>query len=134
MTPQAAPIQTYVSEYDAILRTMQGYLDGVREGRSELMRPVFHPAATFFGHYPGGVMDGPIQPLFDWVDQNGPAPDVEFRVATVEILGKIASVRVEVERLSGTLAGAGVSMSDIFNLMLSDEGWRIVQKVFHWHM
>ena len=134
MTPQAAPIQTYVSEYDAILRTMQGYLDGVREGRSELMRPVFHPAATFFGHYPGGVMNGPIQPLFDWVDQNGPAADVEFRVATVEILGTIASVRIEVERLSGTLAGAGVSMSDVFNLMLTDEGWRIVQKAFHWHM
>ena len=134
MTPQAAPIPTYVSEYDAILRTMQGYLDGVREGRSELMRPVFHPAATFFGHYPGGVMNGPIQPLFDWVDQNGPAADVEFRVATVEILGTIASVRIEVERLSGTLAGAGVSMSDVFNLMLTDEGWRIVQKAFHWHM
>lgn len=134
MTPQAAPIQMYVREYDAILRTMQGYLDGVREGRSELMRPVFHPAATFFGHYPGGVMDGPIQPLFDWVDQNGPASNVEFRIATVEILGKIASVRIEVEGLSGTLAGAGVSMSDVFNLMLTDEGWRIVQKVFHWHM
>ena len=60
-------------------------------------------------------MNGPIEPLFDWVDQNGPVPDVEFRVATVEILGTIASVRVEVERLSGTLAGAGVSMSDVFN-------------------
>ena len=79
-------------------------------------------------------MNGPIQPLFDWVDQNGPAADVEFRVATVEILGTIASVRIEVERLSGTLAGAGVSMSDVFNLMLTDEGWRIVQKAFHWHM
>jgi len=134
MTPQAAPIQTYVSEYDAILRIMKGYLDGVREGRSELMRPVFHPAATFFGHYPGGVMNGPIQPLFDWVDQNGPANDVEFRIATVEILGEIASVRIEVERLSGTLAGAGVSMSDVFTLMLTDDGWRIVQKAFHWHM
>jgi len=79
-------------------------------------------------------MNGPIEPLFDWVDQNGPASDVEFRVAIVEILGKIASVRIEVERLSGTLAGAGVSMSDVFTLMLTDDGWRIVQKAFHWHM
>jgi hypothetical protein len=134
MTPQPAPVQTYVSEYDAITKTMKGYLDGVREGKSELMRPVFHPAATFFGHYPGGIMNGPIQPLFDWVDQNGPAPDIESRVATVEIVGKVAYVRLELEGFSGTLAGTGVSMSDVFTLMLTDEGWRIVQKAFHWHM
>jgi hypothetical protein len=58
MTPQTALAQTYASQYDAIARTMKGYLDGVREGKSELMRPAFHPAATFFGHYPGGVMNG----------------------------------------------------------------------------
>jgi hypothetical protein len=134
MTPQPAPVQTYVSEYDAIIKTMKCYLDGLREGKSELMRPVFHPAATFFGHYPGGIMNGPIQPLFDWVDQNGAAAEIESRVAAVEILGKVAYVRLELERLSGTLAGAGVTMSDVFTFMLTDEGWRIVQKAFHWHM
>jgi len=134
MTPQLAPVHAYVSQYDAIIKTMSAYLDGVREGKSALMRPVFHPAATFFGYYPGGVMNGPIQPLFDWIDQNGPAPDIDSRFANVEILGKIAHVHLELEGLSGTLAGAGVSMSDIFTLMLTDEGWIIVQKAFHWHM
>ena len=134
MTPQTVLVQTYVSQYDAILETMKGYLDGVREGRSELMRPVFHPAATFFGHYPGGVMTGSIEQLFDWIDKNGPAPDIQSRFASVEILGKIAYVHVELEGLSGTLAGSGVSMSDIFTLMLTEEDWRIVQKAFHWHM
>ena len=134
MIPQTAPVQTYVSQYDAIVKTMKGYLDGVREGKSKLMRPVFHPAATFFGHYPGGVMTGPIQQLFDWIDNNGPAPDIQSRFASVEILGKIASVHLELEGLSGKLAGAGVSMSDIFTLMLTEEGWTVVQKAFHWHM
>jgi hypothetical protein len=134
MTPQTAPVQTYVNQYDAIVKTMKGYLDGVREGKSELMRPSFHPAATFFGHYPGGVMTGSIQQLFDWIDKNGPAPDIQSRFATVEILGKIASVRLELEGMSGALAGAGVSMSDLFSLMQTDEGWTIVQKAFHWHM
>ena len=134
MTPKAAPVQTYVSEYDAIVNTMKAYVDGVREGRSELMRPAFHPAATFFGHYPGGVMDGPIQPLFDWIDQNGPAAGIESRIANVEILGTIAYVRLELEGLSGRLAGTGVTMSDIFTLMVTDDGWRIVQKAFHWHV
>jgi hypothetical protein len=109
-------------------------VDGLREGKSELMRPVFHPNATFFGHYPGGVMTGPIQQLFDFIDNNGPAPDVESRFAGVEIFGKIASLHLELEGYSGRLAGTGVSMSDIFTLMLVDEGWTIVQKAFHWHM
>jgi Putative lumazine-binding len=134
MTPQTAPVQTYVSQYDAIVKTMKGYVDGVREGKSDLMRPVFHPAATFFGHYPGGVMTGPLQPLFDYIDNNGPAPDIRYRFASVDIVGKIAYLRLELEGFSGTLAGAGVSMSDVFTLMLVDEGWTIVQKAFHWHM
>ena len=65
MTPQAALAQTYASQDDAIAKTMKGYLDGVREGKSELMRLAFHPAAAFFGHYPGGVMNGQLQQLFD---------------------------------------------------------------------
>ncbi len=134
MTPQAAPAQTFVSEYDAIVNTMKGYVDGVRAGRSELMRPAFHPAATFFGHYPGGVMEGPVQPLFDWIDGNGPAPNIESRIVNVEILGTIAYVRLELEGLSGRLAGNGVTMSDIFTLMITGDGWRIVQKAFHWHL
>ena len=134
MTPQTAPAQTYASQYDAITKTMKSYLDGVREGKSELMRPAFHPAATFFGHYPGGVMNGRLQQLFDWVDKNGPAPDMQSRFASVQILGKIAYVHLELEGLSGALAGTGVSMSDIFTLMLTQSGWTIVQKAFHWHM
>ena len=48
MTPQLAPIHAYVSQYDAIIKTMKSYLDGVREGKSGLMRPVFHPAALLW--------------------------------------------------------------------------------------
>jgi Putative lumazine-binding len=87
--------------YDAIVETMKGYLDGVREGKSELMRPVFHHAATFFGYYPGGVMNGPIQQLFDVTDKNGPSPNIQFRFASVEIFGKIASLHLELEGYSG---------------------------------
>jgi hypothetical protein len=134
MTQQTVVAESYVANHDAILSTMKGYVDGLREGKSELMRPNFHAAATFFGHYPGGVMADPIQQLFDWVDKNGPAPDVQCRFAAVEILGAIAYVHVEVEGMSGSLAGTGVSMSDLFTLMVTEQGWTIVQKAFHWHM
>src|SRR5205823_5878790 len=110
MTPQIAPVQTYASQYDAISSTMKKYEAGVREGKSALMRPAFHKAATFFGHHPGGVMDGELQQLFDWVDGNGPSPDLQTRIASVEIIGGIAQVRLELAELSGALSGKGVSM------------------------
>jgi len=134
MITQTAPVRSFVGQYDAIVKTMNAYVDGLREGNSQLMRPAFHAAATFFGHYPGGIMDGPVQPLFDWVDGNGPAPNIRARFAKVEVIGDIAYVQLELEGLSGTLAGADVVMSDLFTLMVTDGVWKIVQKAFHWHV
>jgi len=30
-------------EYDKIVQTMQKYIDGSKQGKSQLMRPAFHP-------------------------------------------------------------------------------------------
>jgi hypothetical protein len=38
-----------LTEYEAVKKAMQGYIDGCLEGRSDRMRPSFHPAASFFG-------------------------------------------------------------------------------------
>jgi hypothetical protein len=38
-----------------------------------------------------------------------------------------------VDGWSGNLSGSGVRMSDIFTLLKTSEGWRIIQKAFHWH-
>ena len=129
-----APASAYITTHDAIIYAMETYLEGIREGNSSIMRLAFHPAATFFGYYPGGVMEGSANALFEWIDKNGPAPDIQARYAGVEIIGKIALVRLKLEGLSGSLAGTNVSMSDVFTLMQTDSGWKIVQKAFHWHM
>lgn len=97
------------------------------------MRPGFHADATIVGYNSGQLMFSPIQVMFDWVDENGPAPDIEPHLASIEILNTIAIVRLEVEQWSGKLAGSGVHMSDLFNLVKTEEGWKISQKLFHWH-
>jgi len=111
---------------------MQMYVDGSRHGKSDLMRPAFHPDASFFG-YAGEQLAIGTQFLFDWIDKNGPAPDIEPRMVSVDILDTIAMVHLEVERWSGTLAGSDVRMSDLFTLLKTPNGWRIIQKAFHWH-
>jgi hypothetical protein len=121
----------YLTEYDGIVKTMQMYLDGSKQGRSELMRPAFHPDASFFG-YAGDQFASGTHFLFDWIDKNGPAPEIEPRIVSVDILESIAVVRLEVDRWSGKLAGSGVHMSDLFTLLKMPTGWKIIQKAFHW--
>ena len=63
----------------------------------------------------------------------GPAPDIEPRIVSVDILDSISVVRLEVAGWSGNLAGSGVRMSDLFTLLKTPDGWKIMQKAFHWH-
>jgi len=122
----------YLTEYDKIVQAMQMYIDGSKQGKSELMRPAFHANASFFG-YAGGQLALGTQFLFDWIDRNGPAPNIDPRVVSVDILDTIAVVRLEVAGWSGNLAGSGVRMSDLFTLLKTPDGWKIIQKAFHWH-
>jgi hypothetical protein len=127
MTPTKAP-----SQHDEIVKVLQIYVDGCKKGSSELMRPAFHSQASFFG-YAGNQLAVGTNFLFDWVDRNGPAPGIEPRVVSVDILESIAVVRLEVANWSGELAGSGVRMSDLFTFLRTPEGWRIIQKAFHWN-
>jgi hypothetical protein len=122
----------YPTEYDELVNTMQMYIDGSKLGQSGLMRPAFHPDASFFG-YAGDQLAIGIPFLFDWIDKNGPAPNMQARLVSVDILESIAVVRLEVAGWSGTLAGSDVRMSDLFTLLKTPSGWKIIQKAFHWH-
>ena len=122
----------YLTEYDKIVQTMEMYIDGSRQGKSEVMRPAFHPSASFFG-YAGEQLAIGTTFLFEWIDKNGPAPNIEPRIVSVDILESIAVVRLEVADWSGKLAGSGVRMSDLFTLLKTPGGWKIIQKAFHWH-
>jgi hypothetical protein len=122
----------YLTEYDKIVQTMDMYIDGSKQGKSEVMRPAFHPSASFFG-YAGEQLAIGTTSLFEWIDKNGPAPNIEPRIVSVDILESIAVVRLEVAEWSGNLAGSGVRMSDLFTLLKTPGGWKIIQKAFHWH-
>jgi putative lumazine-binding protein len=131
-TLAAAP--SYVAEYDAIKATMEKYEQGVRQGNSAVMKEGFHDAATFYGYFQGQLFAGPIQILFDVTDKNGPAPNVRMRLVNVDVVGTIASVRIEMDNYTGALAGeSGARLSDLFQLIKVGASWKISQKSFHWH-
>jgi hypothetical protein len=125
--------QGYLVEHDAITRTIDCYIAGGRAGNSELMRPAFHPEATMAGYCQGVEYSGSIQHLFDWINANGPAPNIQPRFARIEIFETIAIVHLEVQGWSGKMAGADSRISEVFTLLKHAGEWKITQKTFHWH-
>lgn len=116
-----------LSEYDAIDKTVQHYINGGRAGRSEEMKLAFHPGATIFGYVGPDLFAGPIQQLFDWVDQNSPATELQGRITKIDIIESVATVRLELENW-------GVHrFTDLFTLLKVDGEWKIINKVFHLH-
>jgi hypothetical protein len=116
-----------ISEYDAISRTVQHYIDGGKTGRTAEMKKAFHPDATIFGYIGTDLFAGPIQRLFDWNDQNGPAAELHGRIASIDVVETVATVRLELENW-------GVHrFTDMFTLLKVDGQWKIMNKVFHLH-
>ena len=118
---------TAVNEYDAIAKTVQHYVDGGKSGRGDTMKAAFHPEATIFGYVGADLFAGPIQQLFDWNDQNGPATELQARLGSVDIAGTIATVRLELDNWTGH------RFTDTFTLLKIAGEWKIISKVFYLH-
>lgn len=118
---------TIVNEYDAIAKTVQYYLDGAKSGRGSDMKPAFHQDATMFGYVGADLLAGPIQHLFDWNDGNGPATGLQARLASIDVTGTVATVRLEIDNWTGH------QFTDLFLLLKVDGQWVIMSKVFHLH-
>ena len=86
-------VNTYGVQFDAVVKTMQLYIDGCKQGNSRVMRPAFHEHAGFFG-YDGPELAIGTAFLFDWVDKNGPSPHIRPRFVSVDILESIAAVHL----------------------------------------
>jgi hypothetical protein len=123
----------YLSEHDAITRTMHLYIAGCRAGDGDCMRPAFHPSATISGYCQGAEYSGSIEHVFEWITANGPPPNIDARFARIEIIETVAVVHLEVQRWSGKLAGANAWASDVFTLLKRHGEWKITHKLFHWH-
>jgi hypothetical protein len=118
---------TNVSEYDVIANVVQQYIDGARSGKGEDMRPAFHKDATIFGYVGPDLFAGPIQQLFDWNDENGPATGLQAQIASIDLIDTAATVRLELDDWTG------LRFTDLFTLLQIDGEWKITNKVFHLH-
>ena len=115
------------SNHDAIATTVQHYIDGGKSGKGDDMKPAFHEDATIFGYAGADLFAGPIQQLFAWVDENDPAPGLQARIASIDVVETVAIVRLELDNWNGS------RYTDLFTLLKVDGEWKIMNKVFHLH-
>lgn len=102
MSETVTATPTYVEEVDAIIEAMQGYIEGGRTGIGATMKSTFHDDATIFGYVGPDLFAGPIQGLYDWNDENGPATDP----SPCSSHSRSGSWRLSLSRRS-TIRGAG---------------------------
>ncbi len=116
-----------VTEYDVIADVVQHYIDGARSGKGDDMKPAFHEDATIFGYAGADLFAGSIQRLFDWVDEHDPATSLQARIASLDVVDSVATVRLELDNWIGS------RYTDMFTLLKVDGEWKIMNKVFHLH-
>lgn len=116
-----------LTDQEAITKVVDQYIAGGISGRSEDMKPAFFKDATIYGYLGPELFGGPIQGLFDWVDQNPPATGLKCKIANLEIGETVASARLELDDWGGH------RFTDMFTLLKVDGEWKIISKVFHLH-
>ena len=119
--------KTEVSDYDAIAKVIQQYIDGAVSGKGDAMKRAFHEDATIFGYIGPDLFAGPIQGLFAWNDKNGPASGLKARIVGIDLIDTVATVRLELDNWTGH------RFTDLFTLLKVDGQWKITNKVFHLH-
>lgn len=111
----------------AIVATLQHYIDGARTGDSTLMRLAFAETAKIAGTYSGKAVDWTLCEFCDIVRKGGPAVELEARIVGIEYAGNAAMARLE------ALNWRGTRYTDFFVLTEQDGTWRIRSKVFFAH-
>jgi len=113
------------SAEEAIQRVIGKYIEGGRTADSSIMKPAFHENAQMSGPEEDGAFSGPIQALYDFVDSNGPAPDLEMRIVSITISDeRAASVVLHSDHWHGK------NFTDHFHLLKIDGTWKILSKIY----
>lgn len=88
-----------VEEYDAVLEAARYYVEGLRTGDADTVAKAFHKEAIMYGLAGGKtLLGGPIGNLYDFVRQNGSAPDIKTHLDVLAITPTTAVVRIDMEK------------------------------------
>ena len=109
----------------AIEEVVGKYIEAGQIADSSIMKPVFHENAQMCGPAEEGAFSGPIQALYDFVDSNGPATDLDMRIVSITVSDeRAASVVLQPDPWHGK------NYTDHFHLLKIDGTWKIMSKIY----
>ena len=114
-------------DYEDAVVTVALYVEGLRVGSVTVLSQAFHKDATMYGFTDGKLLHGPIKNLYDFVEKNGPAPNIKTRIDVLAITPDDPAVlRVDMEN-----DALGANYTDFHSLIKLDGTWYIIAKVYH---
>ena len=116
-----------MSDHNAIIKTIEKYIEGGRLGDADVIKEAFADEATIYGSADGKPDGGPIQVLYDVVKKTGPAANLTGEIGVIDINHTTATVRVEL------YDWAGARYTDQMMLLKLGTEWKIINKVYHTH-
>ena len=115
------------SEYDAVIEASGKYVEGLRVGDADIVAQAFHKDAVMYGLSNGtSLLGGPIGNLYDFVSNNGAAPDIKTRIDILAITPTTAVVRIDMEK-----DAINADYNDFLTFIKLDGRWQAIAKVFH---
>lgn len=123
MADKSVPVQ----EYEAIRQVIGQYVEAGIQAKSDIMKPAFRQEAIMYGFAGGQLSGGPIQGLFDYIDNNPKATGLKAEITAIDIVADIAYVRAESDNWNGA------RYSDMFLLVKDGGQWKILTKIFYTH-
>jgi hypothetical protein len=112
---------------EQITRTLNQYVEGVRDGDAAKLRDVFHPDTRMWGSMLGERYDEPSTELIAMADGKPADVDGSYQanITSIEQHGDVATAVLAEEGIWGI-----VSFVDFFALARIDGTWKIVNKSF----
>lgn len=115
-----------VQDYKAVLKTVQGYVDGLQTGSVEDLKKIFHKEAVMYGFTNDGLSEGSINNLYDYMKEFGKAPNIKTHLDVLGLTPTTAVVQVRMEE-----DAAGMDFTDFHSLLKVGGKWHVVAKLFH---
>ena len=115
-----------VKDHEDVVAVVEGYVEGLRDGSIEKLKSAFYKNAVMYGYSPGGLLEGPIDNLYTFVEHYGPAKEVRARVDVLDMTATTAVVKVTMEN-----DAQGGDFTDFHSLLKLDGRWAVIAKLYH---
>ena len=115
-----------IKEFNAVEAVAKKFIEAVKNGNSEIVKPYFYEKAVFFGQlYEDVYQSGSISEFYNTIDKMGAcSADYIARVDVLALEKTIAVVRIIEDNWHG------YKFTDILNLNKINGTWKIVAKVY----